>query len=116
MFGAVKFYEILKKNGIKPIIGCELYLDYGLDDEKNYVNDLKYFKNEIYHIVVLCENKEGYKNLVKIVSQSYVDGFLNIPRISFSTLKKHKNGLRVPSGATVTMGSQKPSKALGNWV
>ena len=65
MFGAVKFYEILKKNGIKPIIGCELYLDYGLDDEKNYVNDLKYFKNEIYHIVVLCENKEGYKNLVK---------------------------------------------------
>ncbi len=96
MFGVVSFYEILKKNNIKPIIGCELYLDVSLQ-EKGFKN-VNLDENSIYHLVVLCENKQGYSNLVKIVSLSYLDNFLKIPRVSFSLLKKYKEGLIFLSG------------------
>ncbi len=92
MFGVVGFYDALKKRNIKPIIGCELYLDNELE-KKNFS-----LKKDVKHLVVLCENKEGYENLVKIVSASYVNFFREVPRVGFELLKKHKKGLIFLSG------------------
>lgn len=92
MFGVVGFYDALKKRKIKPIIGCELFLDNEL------LNNNFCLEQNINHLTVLCENKEGYENLVKIVSASYVNFFKNVPRVSFKLLKKHKKGLIFLSG------------------
>ena len=83
MFGAVSFCEILKKRNIKPIVGCEINLN---------------FLGDISHLIVLCENKEGYKNLVKIVSYSYLENFKGVPIVDFDFLKKYKKGLIFLSG------------------
>ena len=94
MFGSLHFAKEAAKAGIKAIIGCELYLcdDY-TKQEKGYV-----------HLVLLCKNKIGYKNLVKLDSIAYVDGFYYKPRIDYKTLREHSEGLicpnNVPDGQT----------------
>ncbi|MBQ9129342.1 MAG: PHP domain-containing protein, partial [Clostridia bacterium] len=68
MFGAVAFYEACKKEGVKPIIGCEVYVAPDGIEKKN--REEKY-----HHLVLLCENEQGYRNLCLLVSAGYVDGF-----------------------------------------
>lgn len=87
MFGCVKFYTEAKKRGIKPIIGCEVYIAKGDHRSKTPEDRLR------YHLVLLCENEVGYKNLIKIVSQGYVDGFYYKPRVDKDVLRKNSEGI-----------------------
>ena len=88
MFGAIDFYKKAKKAGIKPVIGCEVYTaSRGLrDKDPNY--DKRYG-----HLVLLAENMTGYKNLIKLVSTSYVEGFYYKPRVDIEELRKHSEGI-----------------------
>ena len=88
MFGAVDFYKAAKKEGIKPIIGCEVYVA-----ERNLTDKVHGIDSHRYHLVLLCENETGYKNLIKMVSTSWVDGFYTKPRIDKTLLEQHHEGL-----------------------
>ena len=87
LFGAIKFYQAAKKRDIKPIIGCEVYVapasrfDPAADTDRPY------------HLVLLCENERGYRNLVKLVSSAYLEGFYYKPRIDKDLLARHSDGL-----------------------
>ncbi|MBQ0099441.1 MAG: DNA polymerase III subunit alpha, partial [Firmicutes bacterium] len=85
MFGSLYFAEEAKKAGIKYIIGCEMYV---CDDYK-----YKEGKQNYDHLILLCKNKKGYKNLIKLDSIAYVDGFYYKPRIDYKTLREHSEGL-----------------------
>ncbi len=87
MYGAVSFYRECKKQGIKPIIGCEIYLapKSRFDKAKE---DLNYS-----HFVLLCKNETGYKNLIAIVSNAYTEGFYSKPRADIELLREHSEGL-----------------------
>lgn len=88
MFGVIDFYKKAKKEGIKPIIGCEVYT------AKRTINDKEpYYDKHSGHLVLLAKDYEGYKNLIKLVSIGYVDGFYYKPRIDFELLKKYSKGL-----------------------
>lgn len=93
MYGAYKFYNALKDEGIKPIIGSEIYIAPRSLEEKEHGIDNKYF-----HAVLLAKNLEGYKNLLKIVSKGHIDGFYYKPRIDYEFLEKHHEGLIMLSG------------------
>ena len=88
MFGAVRFYEEAKKCGIKPIIGCECYVARRSRHDKDPNQDRK-----SYHLVLLVKNETGYKNLIKMVSLAYKEGFYYRPRIDHELLEKHHEGL-----------------------
>ena len=88
MFGAIDFYKAAKAEGIKPIIGCEVYTA----PRKLTDKDPNYDKHQ-GHLVLLAKDMVGYKNLIKIVSKSYVDGFYYKPRTDMDELKKHSQGL-----------------------
>lgn len=88
MYSAVDFYKLAKKHGIKPIIGCEVYVAPNSRFDKNGELD-----RANYHMVLLCENNTGYKNLAQILSQAWTEGFYNKPRIDDSLLEKHHEGL-----------------------
>ena len=88
MFGAIDFYKAAKAEGIKPIIGCEVYTA----PRKLTDKDPNYDKHQ-GHLVLLAKDMTGYKNLIKIVSKSYVDGFYYKPRTDMDELKKHSQGL-----------------------
>ncbi len=88
MYGAMEFLQIAEKNGIKPIIGCEVYVAPRTRFDKENKIDSK-----PYHLVLLCENNEGYSNLVKIVSIANVEGFYNKPRVDKELLRKYHKGL-----------------------
>ncbi|MBY2476300.1 DNA polymerase III subunit alpha [Clostridioides difficile] len=88
MFGVIDFYKTAIEEGIKPIIGCEVYTAArGLRDK-----DPNYDKYQ-GHLVLLAKNMEGYKNLIKIVSTSYVEGFYYKPRVDMEELKRHNEGI-----------------------
>lgn len=88
MHGVVQFYKEAKKNNIKPILGCEVYIAERTMADKDPVKD----KNQ-YHLVLLAETQEGYSNLIKIVSMGYVDGFYYKPRVDKEVLKKYSKGI-----------------------
>lgn len=88
MFGAIDFYKAAKAEGIKPIIGCEVYTA----PRKLTDKDPNYDKHQ-GHLVLLAKDMTGYKNLIKIVSKSYVEGFYYKPRTDMDELKKHSQGL-----------------------
>ena len=89
IFGAVKFFQLCKKAGIKPILGMEAYL---AEDVNQKSVEKKY-----YHIILLVQNEIGYKNLCKLISFSYKEGFYFKPRIDYRALEKHSEGLIVTS-------------------
>jgi len=93
MHGAIEFYDAAIKMGIKPIVGCELYLAPHSLDEKSPKGDIKF-----YHLVVLAKNKTGYQNLLKLVSIGELEGFYYKPRVDKAVLKKYSKGLIVLSG------------------
>ena len=91
LFGAYEFYEKAKVSGIKPIIGCEIYVTPTLKLEKP--SDGKNF-----HLTLLCMNEIGYKNLSQLVTKGYFEGFYRRPRVDHELLDTHKEGLIVLSG------------------
>lgn len=88
MYGVIDFYKTMKAAGIKPIIGCEVYVarrtikdrQPGIDDEQ-------------YHLVLLAENQTGYRNLVKLVSKGFIEGYYYKPRVDKELLREHSEGL-----------------------
>lgn len=88
MYGIIDFYKAAKAADIKPIIGCEVYVANTSRFDKDNTRDNFYF-----HLVLLCENQTGYKNLTKIVSDGFIDGFYYKPRIDWDLLEKHHEGL-----------------------
>lgn len=93
MYGAVEFWNEAKKAGIKPVIGCEVYVAPRTRFDKEPRLD-----TSPYHLVLLCENNEGYSNLVKLVSLAGLEGFYNKPRVDSELLKKYHKGLICLSG------------------
>ena len=88
MYGAIDFYKACKKEGVKPIIGCEVYVAPRSRTDKQPGID-----NHYYHLILLAKNNEGYKNLSKLVSLSFVDGYYYKPRIDREILEKYHKGL-----------------------
>ena len=88
MYGAIDFYKACKKEGIKPIIGCEVYVAVRSRFDKEPGIDNKY-----YHLILLAKNNQGYKNLSKLVSLGFVDGYYYKPRIDREILEKYHEGL-----------------------
>lgn len=88
MYGVIDFYRAAKKRGIKPIIGCEVYMAARTRFDKIHALD-----SERYHLILLCENETGYKNLIKLVSEGFVTGFYTKPRIDRELLEKYHEGL-----------------------
>jgi DNA polymerase-3 subunit alpha len=88
MYGTLKFQQAMKNAGLKPIIGCEIYIAPRSMQEKEHGID-----NEYYHLVLLAKNLTGYKNLMKVVSLAHMEGFYYKPRIDIETLSKYTEGL-----------------------
>lgn len=88
LFGAVDFYKAAKKAGIKPIIGCEVYVAARSRFDKVHGVD-----SDRHHLVLLCKNEIGYQNLIKMVSSAWVDGFYTKPRIDKELLERYHEGL-----------------------
>ena len=88
MYGLIDFYNEAKKQGIRPILGCEVYVAPRTMQDKQHGPDSHY-----YHLLLLCENEEGYHNLIKLVSASWTEGFYIKPRIDHALLEKHHAGL-----------------------
>lgn len=88
MYGVIDFYKACKAQGIKPIIGCEVYLAPTSRKEKQEVNGVRY-----YHLILLAENQTGYRNLVKLVSLGNIEGYYYKPRIDKEILRKYHEGL-----------------------
>ena len=87
IYGAVHFFDAAKSKGIKPILGCELYICQKEDHRADPSGD------NYNHLLVLAENEEGYRNLVRITSEAALHGFYRKPRISKNFLAKHSAGL-----------------------
>ena len=88
MFGVVEFYKSAKSEGIKPIIGCEVYMSPKSRFDKSRINNVSY-----YHLVLLVKNEIGYKNLSYLVSAGFTEGFYMKPRVDMELLSKHSEGL-----------------------
>ena len=89
MYGVIDFYRAAKEVGIKPILGCEVYVAPGSRfDRENTGGEDRY-----YHLVLLAENDQGYKNLMKIVSKGFVEGFYYKPRVDYEVLETYHEGV-----------------------
>ena len=95
LFGAVEFHDIARKKGIKPIIGCEMYVAPGSRFDKTGRPSDQEENN--FHLVVLAENNEGYQNLVRLVSKANLEGYYYKPRVDKELLAEHSKGLIVLS-------------------
>ncbi len=106
MYGCIDFYKAAKAAGVKPIIGCEVYVAprkisdrvHGVDNESN-------------HLVLLCENMQGYQNLCKLVSCAFTDGFYGKPRVDLDLLEQYHDGLIALSAC---LGGAVPQRLLHN--
>lgn len=88
MYGCIDFYKECKKQGIRPVIGCEVYVASKSRFDKNAADD-----NFYYHLVLLAKNQLGYENLIKMVSYGFTEGFYKKPRIDFELLEKYHQGV-----------------------
>jgi len=119
LYGAVQFYRACESAGVKPILGCEVYVasrsrfskDPGVDDDP-------------HHLVLLAESDEGYKNLIQLVTRSYTEGFYYKPRVDLELLAEYSKGLIATSGciagqvprAYLAGGEKEAMKALGRYL
>ncbi len=117
MFGVIDFYKACKANGVKPIIGCEVYVAPRTRFDKEPNIDNKY-----NHLILLAKNNEGYKNLSKLVSLGFVDGYYYKPRIDKEILQKYHEGLICCSAClggelaqTVINGSMEQAEEVALW-
>ena len=90
MYGAIDFYRACKAEGVKPIIGCEVYVAPAGRSRFDKVHE---FDSESRHLVLLCENEEGYRNLSYMVSMAWTEGFYIKPRVDLALLREHHSGL-----------------------
>ncbi|MGM9640676.1 MAG: DNA polymerase III subunit alpha [Faecousia sp.] len=88
MYGVIDFYKAAKAAGVKPIIGCEVYVAPRSMEDHVYGID-----NEAYHLVLLCKDMEGYANLSSLVSAGFLRGFYGKPRVDLALLRQHSRGL-----------------------
>ena len=93
MYGAVAFYKACRAEGVKPIIGCEAYVAPRNMTDREHGRD-----NDYSHLILLCKNETGYRNLCYLVSMAFTDGFYIKPRIDWALLEKHTEGLVCLSG------------------
>ena len=93
MYGAVAFYKACREAGIKPIIGCEVYVAPRAMTDKTHGTD-----NDYSHLILLCRNEQGYRNLCRLVSAGFTEGFYMKPRIDWALLHRHAEGLICLSG------------------
>ncbi|MFQ3574727.1 MAG: DNA polymerase III subunit alpha, partial [Thermodesulfovibrionales bacterium] len=93
IFGAVEFFKKAKDAGIKPIIGCEVYVAPTSRLEKTKVTLEEEAEEYAFHLILLVENKEGYLNLCRLITSSYMDGFYYKPRVDKELLRQHSKGL-----------------------
>lgn len=98
IFGAVKFFQLAKKEKIKPILGAEMYFTPDVS--------IKNAQDKYNHLIVIVQNKEGYKNLCKLMAFAYQEGFYFKPRIDYEQLRKHSEGLII---STACLGGHIPS-------
>ena len=89
MYGVIDFYRAAREVGIKPIIGCEVYVAPGSRFDRENTNG----EDRYYHLVLLAENDTGYHNLMKIVSKGFVDGFYYKPRVDYEVLETYHEGV-----------------------
>ncbi len=89
MYGVIDFYKAAREAGIRPIIGCEVYVTNGSRFDKEGANS----EDRYYHLVLLAENDLGYSNLMKIVSKGFVDGFYYKPRVDYEVLEAYHEGI-----------------------
>ena len=106
MYGCIDFYKAAKSAGIKPIIGCEVYVAPRKMSDRVHGID-----NEAYHLVLLCESMKGYENLCQIVSQAYTNGFYGKPRADLELLEQYHEGLIALSAC---LGGGVPQRLLQN--
>jgi len=107
MFGAKEFYDVCKKEGLKPIIGCETYV---AEQSRHNKKDAKVDRSG-YHLILLAKNQTGYRNLLKLVSMAYTEGFYYKPRIDKEILEKYSEGLIVSSAC---LGGEVPQHIMAN--
>ena len=93
MYGAVAFYKACRAAGVKPIIGCEVYVAPRSRLDREHGRD-----NEYSHLILLCKNETGYRNLCYLVSSAFTEGFYVKPRIDWPLLREHAEGLVCLSG------------------
>jgi len=105
MFGAKDFYDVCRKEGIKPILGCETYV---AETSRHSKKDAKVDRSG-YHLIILAKNLVGYHNLLKLVSAAYTEGFYYKPRIDKELLEKHHEGLIVSSAC---LGGEVPQHIM----
>ena len=115
MYGVVEFYQKAKKAGIKPIIGCEVYITENMRDKRPSTSGKNF-----YHLVLLAENNTGYRNLIKLVTAAHLEGFYYKPRIDRGLLRQHSEGLIGLSGMSWAEKFPAPSfpktmKGQNNW-
>ncbi len=103
IFGAVKFFQQAQKAGIKPVLGIEMYFT-----ENAKVKDVQ---NKYHHLIIIVQNKTGYKNLCKLISFAYQEGFYFKPRIDYEILEKHAEGLII---TTACLGGHIPSLLMAD--
>ena len=89
MYGIIDFYKEARKQGIRPILGCEIYLTPG----SRFDRETSKGEDRYYHLVLLAENNTGYQNLMKIVSKGFVEGFYYKPRVDFDLLRQYHEGI-----------------------
>ena len=88
MYGCIDFYKAAKAAGIKPIIGCEVYVA-----RRGMADRIHGIDNDPYHLVLLCKNRKGYENLCYMVSEAFTNGFYGKPRVDLALLEKYHEGL-----------------------
>lgn len=106
MYGAVDFYKAMKAEGIKPIIGCEVYVA-----PRTRFDKIKEYDGEYRHLVLLCKNSVGYRNLIAMVSKGFTEGFYSKPRIDEDLLSEHSEGLVALSAC---LSGEVPKALLNN--
>ena len=106
MYGVIDFYRECKKQGVHPVIGCEVYVAPRSRFDKTFELDRDY-----YHLILLCENNTGYRNLMKLVSLGFTEGFYNKPRVDRELLEKYHEGLICLSAC---MSGEVPKRLLSD--
>src|SRR5699024_9331411 len=89
MYGVIDSYKSAKAEGIKPIIGCEIYVTTG----SRFHKEARQGDHRYYHLVLLAENDQGYHNLMKIVSRGFTEGFYYKPRVDYEVLERYHEGI-----------------------
>ena len=119
MFGALEFYRQGRATGIKPILGCELYVAPGSRFDRSSTQGIS---DASYHLTAIAKNYQGYRNLIKLVSAGYLEGFYYRPRVDKELLAKHHEGLIILSGclsgevlSSLANGQEERAREAARW-